>query len=132
MSLKQSELDNIMKEVFNLQGIEDPNTLKAEVQRRMASMNAIERAEIKMRIGMKANETEARTPGAEYSPPNWTLCVASLMFLALSAGAACTMFCTAIWLIFKVVAGILGILWMLMAWRGIARVVYRLHNHRDW
>ena len=121
-----------MREVFGLQGIEDPDALKAEVQRRMASMNAIERAEINMRIGTKANETEARVPGTKYSPPTQALCLVSIIFLILSAGSACIIFYTRLWLVFKVVVGILGILWLLMSWRGIVRVIYRLRNHRDW
>ncbi len=131
LSLKQSEIDNIMREVFGLQGIEDPDALKAEVQRRMASMNAIERAEIQMRIGMKKDEAEAKTPGAKYSPPTQALCLASIIFLVLSAGSAAIVFYTKLWLVLKVVAGILGIIWLLMSWRGIMRVVYRFRNNRD-
>ena len=121
-----------MREVFGLQGIEDPDELKAEVARRMASMNPIERAEIKMRIGAKADEAEARRPGAKYSPSTQALCLASFFLLALSMGSAFIIFYTRSWLVFKTVAWILGILWLLMSGRGIARVICRLHKHRDW
>ena len=131
MSLKQSEIDDIMREVFGLQGIEDPDMLKAEVQRCMASMNAIERTEIQMRIGMKKDEAEAMTPGAKYSPPTQALCLASIIFLVLSVGLAAIIFYTKLWLALKVVVGILGVIWLLMSWRGIARVIYRLRNNRD-
>lgn len=120
-----------MREVFGLQGIKDPDALKTEVQRRMASMNAIERAEIQMRIGMKKDEAEAKTPGAKYSPPTQALCLASIIFLVLSVGSAAIIFYTKLWLALKVVVGILGIMWLLMSWRGIARVVYRSRNNRD-
>ncbi|PIP18696.1 MAG: hypothetical protein COT38_05680 [Candidatus Omnitrophica bacterium CG08_land_8_20_14_0_20_41_16] len=131
MSLKPSEVDDIMKEVFGLQGMDDPDALKAEVKRRMASMNAIERAEIQMRIGMKKDEAEARIPGAKYSPPTQALCLVSIIFLVLSMGSAAIIFYTKLWLVLKVVVGILGVIWLLMSWRGITRVVYRLRNNRD-
>ncbi len=122
-----------MKEVFGLQGIEDPNMLKAEVQRRMGSMNAIERAEIYMRIGMKENEAEAKTPGAKYSPSTFALCLASIISLAMSVGLVCIIyFWTKLWLALKILVGILGVICFLMSWSGIARVIFRLWNNRDW
>jgi hypothetical protein len=132
MDLNQSEIDNIMREVFGLQGIQDPALLKKEVQRHMASMNAIERAEINMRIGRKADEAKARAPGAMYSPQNHDLFIASIFFLVISVVLGYVIFNTNLSFVIKLIAGILGIYMALLSWRGFARIMFRLSNHRDW
>ena len=131
LSLKPSEVDNIMKEVFDLQDINDTSALRAEVERRMASMNTIERTEVNMRIGRKIEEAEARTRGTKYSPPSWALFLTSILFFVLAGGSAYIVFCTKAWLAFKVSAGILGVLWLLMSWRSVSRVIHRLRNRHD-
>ena len=132
MDLNQSEIDNIMREVFGLQGIQDPALLKKEVQRHMASMNAIERAEINMRIGRKADEAKERAPGAMYSPQNHDLFIASIFFLVISVVLGYVIFNTNLSFVIKLIAGILGIYMALLSWRGFARIMFRLSNHRDW
>jgi hypothetical protein len=129
--LKESEI-KIIKEIFGLHEIDDPELIRLEVQRRFESMNAIEKADYKMRIGIKLQEAEAMIPGEVFSPPTWTLCITSIFFIVLSAIATFLIFNSNIWSILKGVIGILGIIWILMAWRSAARVIYRLVNKRDW
>lgn len=131
MDLKPNEIDDIMREVLGLQGIKDSAVLKEEARRRMASMNAIERAKIQMRIGRKVNEAKARVPGQLYSPPTQALCIAVIVFLALGAGAEYILFFTKAWLVVRVIVGVFGIYWFFSSGRGIARIIFRLWNRRD-
>ena len=121
-----------MREIFGLQEIEDSDKLKVEIQRRMASMNAIQRAEINMRIGTKVGEAEARTPGAKYSPPTQALLIKSVFCLMLASGSIVLILYTRLPLVFKLVTGTIGVIWLLMSWRATARVIYRSRNNRDW
>ena len=95
-------------------------------------MNVFERAKIQMRIGTKKQEYEGRILGTKYSPSNPILCLASIFFLVLGSGAGYAIFCTNLSLVIKVIAGILGIYWMLTSWRGFARIIFRISNSRDW
>jgi hypothetical protein len=103
-----------------------------QIYPRMASMNAIERAEINMRIGRKADEAKARAPGAMYSPQNHDLFVASMFFLVISTVMGYVIFNTNFSFVIKLIAGIFGIYMALLSWRGFARIMFRLSNHRDW
>ncbi len=95
-------------------------------------MNQIDRLEIEMRLGRKLQEAEARSPGGLYSPGSGSLLVAAALFIMLSVAATFVIVKTEIWIGLKILTGILGVVWFLMAWRGVARVVYRAANHRDW
>lgn len=132
MALTESELDDLMREVFGLQGITDPKLLRSEVDRRMATMDAIQRAEINMRIGMKASELEARVTGARYSPSTWALVVASLLMAVISCGSIVFIMWATTPRVWKVASGFVAVFTFFMSLRGLARVLFRLRNSRDW
>lgn len=129
--MKEHELE-IMKQEFGLSHLNDPDELRAAISERFAEMNSIQRAEVQMRIGRKVREAEEMSPGAKYSPATWSLLAVCSLFLLLLAGGIFVIIRTDLWMALKVIVGVLTVVWFLMAWQALARVVFRAVNRRDW
>jgi hypothetical protein len=124
------ELDIVKRELC-LQHITDPTQLQILIEARLASMNAIDRAALTMRIGTKVQEAESLSPGAAYSPSSSSLVATAVVFCLLAVGAVLLVIDTELWVVLKLVAGALAVFWFITAWRAIARVTYRSANGRD-
>lgn len=128
--MNEAEIEAI-KRAFGLSHINDPEEIRAEIDKRFNNMNAFDRAAVQMEIGRRMTELEAQRPGDKYSPATWSLAVTALVFCVLAAVAVWAVFSTSLWLVVKIVLGIFAAFWFVAAWRSIARVLFRLANGRD-
>ena len=128
--MNEAEMEAI-KRAFGLSHISDPVQLRAEIDKRFSNMNAFDRAAVQMEIGRRMTELVAQRSGDKYTPPTWSLTIAAGTFGVLAAAATWAAFATSLWLVVKIVLGILAALLLIAAWRSIARVLFRLANGRD-
>ncbi len=61
-----------LKYALGLSEIDDPQRVRAEIEKRLRDMNAMDRAAVEMKIGTRLQELEARAAGAAYSPATFT------------------------------------------------------------
>jgi|GEM_PF-3468626 len=128
--MKPHELE-ILKEELGLTGIDDPDAVRAAIQEKFESMNAIDRFAVQANIGRKAQEAEAKSPATLYSPPSGFLLAAGGLCLAFFLAAMLVIVKTEFWVGFKILAGVVGVWFFLLACSGFRRIVYRIVNGRD-
>jgi hypothetical protein len=129
--MKEHEL-KILKQELGLSHLNAPDELRTAVSERFASMNSIQLAEVKMRIGRKVREVETMSHGDKYSPKTWSLLAASSLFGLFAAGGIIVIIRTDLWVVLKAVVGVLTLGWFLVGCQGWARVIFRTINQRDW
>lgn len=120
-----------IQHAFGLDHIKDPVRLRAEIESRFSKMNALDKAAVKMKIGTRMQEIEARLPGEKYSPPTWTLILVAHIFIGIAAVATYVVLASSLWLILKVALGVFALVWFLCASRAMARVIFRIANGKD-
>jgi hypothetical protein len=121
----------VLKEVYGLTHIEDLAQLQSAIRARDAKMNALDQVEIQMRIGRKMQEALAVSPGSVYTPASWSLMLTALFLAALGASAAAWVLKTQAWLIFRIIVGVAAFILFAAAYRGVARVIYRVVKRKD-
>ena len=128
--MKKHEQD-ILEEMYGVTHIENPDERREAARIKYESMSKIQQLDFDTRLGMKLAEADAKNPGDKYALPNWTLVVTILFFCFLSVSALFFVVTTHVWIALKIVAGVLGVVWFFTAVRGMARIIYRLANNKD-
>src|SRR5437870_10381923 len=98
----------VLKEAYGLSEIQDVDELRAAIREREARMNALDRVEVRARIGRKLDEASAASPGSRYSPESWSLIVTALVLATLSIGIIGWIVKTQAWMILQVLAWIVA------------------------
>ncbi len=130
--MDQKETANFLKKELGLDGIDDPDELRREIEQRVDSLNKLDRAALLMKLGARDDELSELRPSDRYSPLTWTLIVTAVMFIGASVVLFYLILATSIWVIAKVIAGIFAVVWLVAGWRGAARVVFRFKHGKDW
>ena len=121
----------VLKEVYGVEHIDDIHQLRAAILEKERHLNALDKAELKMRLGRKLHEASVAAPGNRYSPESWSLSITALILLILSAVLIGWICKTNVWIGFRAVAGLMALALALGASRAVARVIYRVANGRD-
>ncbi|MEJ0088654.1 MAG: hypothetical protein WDM80_02725 [Limisphaerales bacterium] len=121
----------VLKDVYDLNHIDDLEQLRSAISARDARMNALDQMEIRMRIGRKMQEALATSPNDAYTPATWSLLITALVLAVLSAGMTIWIFKTDAWLILRIAVGVIAFILFAAACRGVMRVIYRIIKHKD-
>jgi hypothetical protein len=124
--------EEVLRQHFGLDYITDPEVLQSAIQAKLAAMNEVDRTLTLADVVTRVRELENMQPGDKYAPPTWTLVAACVFSLIVAAGGTFVIVRTDAWLIVKIVAGLLGLWFLVLACFMSARVVYRFANGRDW
>lgn len=95
--MKQHELE-ILKEELGLTHITDPEVLRAAIEQKLASMNALDRIALQTTMGRRLQEAEEKLPGDLYSPTSGCLGATAAFCIAISVGATLLVLKTEIWI----------------------------------
>ena len=127
--MKPYELE-ILKEELGLTGFDDPDAFAA-IQAKLESMNALDRVAVQMNIRRNSKRPRpnfranpARRPRVLFwrSPDFALRCAGLAAFITAK---------TDIWIGFKILAGIVGVSFFVVACAGFRRFVHRIVNDRD-
>jgi len=121
----------VLKEVYDLNHIDDVEQLRSAIRERFERMNALDKVEVQMRIGRKMQEALAATPGSFYTPASWSLLLTALFMMALGGGAAYWVLRTEAWMIFRIVVGLIAFIFIAGSCRAVFRVIYRVVKRKD-
>jgi hypothetical protein len=121
----------VLKEVYGLEHIQDLDELRAAMREKDSQMNALDQVEIRMRIGRKMEEAMRAVPGSLYTPANGSLLLTAAVLFVFSLGAGFFAVKTHVWLIFRVLVGIIGFVFFAASCRAVWRIIYRSLKHRD-
>ena len=121
----------VLKDVYDLNHIDDLEQLRAAICARDAQMNALDQMEIRMRIGRKMQEALAASPNDAYTSASWSLLITAIFLAALSAGMTIWIFKTDAWLILRIAVGVIAFILFAAACRGVMRVIYRIIKRKD-
>jgi len=120
-----------LKGAFGLADVSDPAELRTTIEKRLAGMNALDRAALNIDIGRRIAEIEAHAASSTYSPATWSLLATAAFSLLLAGVLVFAAFQIRASLTLRVAFALFAVLSFLVAWRATARVVYRWANNRD-
>ena len=120
----------IIEEEFGVTHMADPELRKAVVRGVLGRMSPSERTTIQMRIGRKAREAEGMVPGRGYSPKTVSLIFVAI-FMSVLAPLALFAAIFPFPALVRITMVLAGAWWLLVAWRTVARIIFRIANGRD-